>query len=84
MVVDRARLAPACRREVLAFPLAGKLKKMRERFVPLCVARAAVRCESALSMESFWLRYLQQAERVYLGGSPSLVPIMVRQRGAIE
>jgi hypothetical protein len=46
------RLAPACPRGVLAFPLAGKCKSVRARFVLLEAARAAARFEREISMES--------------------------------
>jgi hypothetical protein len=52
MVVDRTRLAPGCPRGVLAFPLAGKCKSMRVRFVLLAAARAAARFERELSTDS--------------------------------
>jgi len=52
MVVDRPRLEPVCRRGALAFPLAGKWKRMRVRFAPLAVVWAAALCESDLAMES--------------------------------
>jgi hypothetical protein len=52
MVVDHTRLAPARQRGVFAFPLAGKCKSMRVRFVLLASARAAARFERELSMES--------------------------------
>ena len=48
MVVDRTRLAPACSRGVFAFPLAGKCKSIRVRFVLL----AATRFKRELSIES--------------------------------
>ncbi len=52
MVVDRIRLAPACPRGVLAFPLTGKFKSMRVRCVLFAAARAAFRFARELSMES--------------------------------
>ena len=53
MVVDRTRLAPACPRGVLAFPLAGTFKSMRVRCVLLAAARAASRFARELYMESY-------------------------------
>ena len=84
MVVDRTRLAPACRRGVLAFPLAGKFKRMRVRFALLAVARAAFRCESNLSMESILIALSTTRGEGQTRREPQSWPIMVRERGAIE
>ena len=84
MVVDRTRLAPAFRRGVLAFPLAGKFKRMRVRFVPWAVSRAAGRFESELSMESYVLALSTSRGKGLSGREPQSWPIMVRQREAIE
>ena len=84
MVVDRNRLAPACRRGVLAFPLEGKFKIMQVRFVPWAVARAAVRFESKLSMESCLVALTTRRGEDLSEREPQSWPIMVRHRGAIE
>ncbi len=50
MVVDRTRLATACPRGVLVFPVAGKFRRMRVRCVLHVAARAAARFARELSM----------------------------------
>ena len=74
MVVDRILLEPVCPRGVLAFPLAGKFKNMRERCVLLTAARAAAHFERDSLWRVVWLHCLSQAGMVYLGSSPSLGP----------
>ena len=82
--MDLTRVAPACRREVLALPLLGKVKRMRVRLVPWEVARAAARFENELSMESYLVALSTARGEGLSGREPHSWPIMVRQRGAIE
>ncbi len=84
MVVDRTRLAPACLRGVLAFPLAGKLKSMRVRCVLVAAARAVARFARELSMERCLVARSIAREDSLSGREPKSWPIKVLHRGAIE
>ena len=84
MVVKRNRLAPACPRGVLAFPLAGKFKSMRVRFVLLAAARVAASFEREPSMESCLVALSTTRGDGLSGREPQSWPIKVLHRGAIE
>ena len=84
MVVDRTCMAPAYRREVVAFPLAGKFKRMRVRFVPWAVARATARFDSELSIESCLVAMSTARGEGISRSEPHFWPIMAHQRGAIK
>jgi len=84
MVVDRTRLALAYLRGVLAFPLAGKFKSMRVRFVLLAAARAVARCERELSMESCFIALSRARGNGMSERELQSWLIKVLQRGAIE
>ncbi len=84
MVVDRVRLAPACPRGVLAFPLAGKFKSMRVRCVLEAAARAASRFARELSMESCLVARSTAIGDDLSGRELQSWPIKVLHRGAIE
>ncbi len=84
MVVDRSRLAPACPRGVLAFPLAGKFKSMRVRCVLFTVVRAVARFARELSMESCLVARSTARGDGLSGRELQSWPIKVLHRGAIE
>ena len=77
MVVDRTRLAPACPRGVFAFPLAGKCKSTRVRYVLLAAVRAAARFERELSMESCLVALSTSKGDGLFGREPHSWPIKV-------
>ncbi len=84
MVVDRTRLAPACPRGVLVFPLGGKFRIMRVQFVMLAVARVTARFARELFMESCLVARSIARGDVLSGREPQSWPIKVLHLGAIE
>ena len=84
MVVERTRLAAACPRGVLAFPMTGKLKSMRVRCVLVAAARAVSRFARELSMESCLVARSTARGDGLSGREPQSWPIKVLHRGAIE
>ncbi len=84
MVVDRTRLAPACPRGVLVFPLAGKFRSMRVQIVLLAAARVAARFARELYIERCLVaRSIARGDGLS-GREPQSWPIKVLHRGAIE
>jgi hypothetical protein len=84
MVVGRIRLAPACPRGVLHFPLARKFKNMRVRCVLSTAERAAARFERELSMESCLVALSTARGDGLFGREPQSWLIRILHRGAIE
>ena len=84
MVVDRTRLVLACMRGVFAFPLAGKGKSMRVRFMLLAAGRAAARFDRDLTMVSCSVALSTTRGDSMSVGEPQSWPIKVIQRGAID
>jgi hypothetical protein len=84
MLVGCTRLVPAYPRWVFAFPLAGKCKSMRVRFVLLSVVRAAARFERELAMVSLLVALSTSRGDGMFGREPQSWPIKILQRVAIE
>ena len=84
MVVGRIRLAPACPRGVLPFPLARTFKNKRVRCVLLPAARATASFERELSMESCLIALSTARGDGLSGREPQSWLIKVLHRRATE